>query len=153
MKFKLRTLEHTQIIAKEIASFIKDSNRFYTFLLYGNLGTGKTTLVREILKNLGWEKPVKSPTFSIVEEYSLPDKDVYHADLYRLKSLNDFEMLGLEINYSNPGILFVEWPEIIAEDIEGKIVEISIEMEKEQRNLEVRTDCDDFLACINRVDI
>lgn len=153
MKFKLITLEHTQIIAKEIASFIKDSNRFYTFLLYGNLGTGKTTLVREILKNLGWEKPVKSPTFSIVEEYLLPNKDIYHADLYRLKSLNDFEMLGLDINYSNPGILFVEWPEIIAEDIEGKIVEISIEMDNEQRNLEVRTDCDDFLACINRVDI
>jgi len=153
MKFKLITLEHTQIIAKEIASFIKDSNGFYTFLLYGNLGTGKTTLVREILKNLGWEKPVKSPTFSIVEEYSLPNKDVYHADLYRLKSLNDFEMLGLDINYSNPGILFVEWPEIIAKDIDGKIVEISIEMEKEQRNLEARTDCDDFLACINRVNI
>jgi len=153
MKFKLRTLEHTQIIAKEIASFIKDSNRFYTFLLYGNLGTGKTTLVREILKNLGWEKPVKSPTFSIVEEYLLPNKDIYHADLYRLKSLNDFEMLGLDINYSNPGILFVEWPEIIAKDIDGKIVEISIEMEKEQRNLEVRTDCDDFLACINRINI
>jgi len=108
MKFKLITLEHTQIIAKEIASFIKDSNGFYTFLLYGNLGTGKTTLVREILKNLGWEKPVKSPTFSIVEEYLLPNKDIYHADLYRLKSLNDFEMLGLDINYSNPGILFVE---------------------------------------------
>ena len=122
-------------------------------MLYGNLGTGQTTLVREILKNLGWEKPVKSPTFSIVEEYSFPNKDVYHADLYRLKSLNDFEMLGLEINYSNPGILFVEWPEIIAEDIEGKIIEISIEMDKEQRDLEVRTDCDDFLACINRVDI
>ena len=153
MKFKLITLEHTQIIAKEIASFIKDSNGFYTFLLYGNLGIGKTTLVREILKNLGWEKPVKSPTFSIVEEYLLPNKDIYHADLYRLKSLNDFEMLGLDINYSNPGILFVEWPEIIAKDIEGKIVEISIEMEKEQRNLEVRTDCDDFLACINRVNI
>lgn len=153
MKFKLITLEHTQIIAKEIASFIKDNNGFYTFLLYGNLGTGKTTLVREILKNLGWEKPVKSPTFSIVEEYLLPNKDIYHADLYRLKSLNDFEMLGLDINYSNPGILFVEWPEIIAKDIEGKIVEISIEMEKEQRNLEVRTDCDDFLACINRINI
>ena len=153
MKFKLITLEHTQIIAKEIASFIKDSNGFYTFLLYGNLGTGKTTLVREILKKLGWGKPVKSPTFSIVEEYLLPNKDIYHADLYRLKSLNDFEMLGLDINYSNPGILFVEWPEIIAEDIEGKIIEISIEMDKEQRNLEVRTDCDDFLACINRVNI
>ena len=43
--------------------------------------------------------------------------------------------------------------QVIAKDIEGKIVEISIEMEKEQRNLEVRTDCDDFLACINRVNI
>ena len=153
MQFRLRTLDHTQIIAKEIANFIKDSDGFYTFLLYGNLGTGKTTLVREILKNLGWRKPVKSPTFSIVEEYSLPNKDVYHADLYRLKSLNDFEMLGLDINYNNPGILFVEWPEIIANDIEGEIIEISIEMDKEQRNLKVRTDCDNFLACINRVNI
>ena len=153
MKFRLRTLDHTQIIAKEIANFIKDSDGFYTFLLYGNLGTGKTTLVREILKNLGWRKPVKSPTFSIVEEYSLPNKDVYHADLYRLKSLNDFEMLGLDINYNNLGILFVEWPEIIANDIEGEIIEISIEMDKEQRNLKVRTDCDNFLACINRVNI
>ena len=73
MKFRLKTLEHTQIIAKEIASFIKDSDGFYTFLLYGNLGTGKTTLVREILKKPWVEKTVKSPTFSIVEEV-LTDK-------------------------------------------------------------------------------
>ena len=92
----------------------------FTLFAVWQLGTGKTTLVREILKNLGWRKPVKSPTFSIVEEYSLPNKDVYHADLYRLKSLNDFEMLGLDINYNNPGILFVEWPEIIAKILKAK---------------------------------
>ena len=120
MKFRLKTLEHTQIIAKEIANFIKDSDGFYTFLLYGNLGTGKTTLVREILKNLGWRKPVKSPTFSIVEEYSLTNKDVYHADLYRLKSLNDFEMLGLDINYNNPEYCLLNGQELLPMILKAK---------------------------------
>ena len=153
MKFILKKLDHTEIIASEIAKFIRDSNGFYTFLLHGNLGTGKTTLVRANLKNLGWNKPVKSPTFSIVEEYSLPSKEIYHADLYRLKNSNDFEMLGLDINFHNPGILFVEWPEIIADDIEGVIVEIFIEMGRKHRSLEIKTVCDDFLTCINRINI
>ena len=134
MKFKLITLEHTQIIAKEIASFIKDSNGFYTFLLYGNLGTGKTTLVREILKNLGWENQLKVQLLVSLKNIHFQIK-IFITLTYRLKSLNDFEMLGLDINYSNPGILFVEWPEIIAKDIEGEILKYLLKWIKEQRNL------------------
>ena len=114
---------------------------------------GKTTLVRYILKDLGWNKSVKSPTFSIVEEYTLMNKDIFHADLYRLENLNDFEMLGLEINYSKPGVIFVEWPDIISKELQGKVISIRITMDKNIRFLEFETNCQDFLASIDRVNI
>ncbi len=153
MKFKLVSLQNTEAIATVIADYIRNSNNFCTFLLYGNLGTGKTTLVRYILKDLGWNKSVKSPTFSIVEEYTLMDKDIFHADLYRLENLNDFEMLGLEINYSKPGVIFVEWPDIISKELQGKVISIRIIMDKNIRFLEFETNCQDFLASIDRVNI
>ena len=73
MKFKLKHLSILKLLQRKSQALSKIAMGF-TFLLYGNLGTGKTTLVREILKNLGGRKPVKSPTFSIVEEYLLQIK-------------------------------------------------------------------------------
>ena len=112
MKKEAKSLLDTGKIAQKLATFIKKNNNFLIFYLKGNLGSGKTTLVREVLKCLGWSSPVKSPTFSIMEEYIIDDIDIYHADLYRLKTLNDFEMIVFEPNFRKSGVLFVELPEI-----------------------------------------
>jgi tRNA threonylcarbamoyladenosine biosynthesis protein TsaE len=79
-------------------------------LLTGELGTGKTTLTKGIVSGLGaaHENDVTSPTFTLVHVYGKPAK-VYHADLYRIETLHDFETLGMEDMFATPSIAILEW--------------------------------------------
>jgi tRNA threonylcarbamoyladenosine biosynthesis protein TsaE len=81
-------------------------------LLYGDLGSGKTTLTKGIVSGLGAakEEEVTSPTFTLVHVYGNAKK-VYHADLYRIESFHDFETLGLEDLFDQPGVVILEWSE------------------------------------------
>ena len=153
MKLIARSLDDTQLIAKEIASFIIQNRKFLVFYLEGNLGTGKTTLVRKILQNLGWNLPVKSPTFSILEEYNVGNLEIYHADLYRLNNPNDFEMLGFEPNFSKRGVLFIEWPQILQGFDNVTEISISIQIQNKDRIFEFASEDKEFLSSINRINI
>jgi tRNA threonylcarbamoyladenosine biosynthesis protein TsaE len=81
-------------------------------LLTGELGSGKTTLTKGIVAglNAAKEDEVTSPTFTLVHEYGSGGK-VFHGDLYRVESFHDFETLGLEDVFAQPGILILEWSE------------------------------------------
>ena len=81
-------------------------------LLTGDLGTGKTTLTKGIVSGLGAanEDDVTSPTFTLVHVYGKPAR-IYHADLYRIESLHDFETLGMEDMFSTPSVAILEWSE------------------------------------------
>jgi len=81
-------------------------------LLSGELGSGKTTLTKGIVAGLGVasEDEVTSPTFTLLHEYGSGRK-VYHGDLYRIESFHDFETLGLEDTFAEPGIVILEWSE------------------------------------------
>ena len=113
-KLTLRSLEDTKNLGQKIAKEIlkrKDKSAFIVFL-DGDLGTGKTTLVKEIIFALGIKEKVKSPTFTIIEPYELNNKNIYHIDLYRINDPSELEIIGLrEYLNESEAIIFIEWPE------------------------------------------
>ena len=153
MKIDISNLKQTESLGKQIGEFLINFNGLAIFYLDGNLGTGKTTLVREILKAMGWQGAVKSPTFSILEEYQIANKDVFHFDLYRLDSQNDFEMLGIDINANSRGIFFIEWPHKISKFNFGEEFFLKLSLSNRNRSIEFKTNNKKFLSCIDRINI
>jgi tRNA threonylcarbamoyladenosine biosynthesis protein TsaE len=82
--------------------------------LSGELGAGKTTLVRGCLRGLGWMGPVKSPTYTLVEHYPFSSLYFYHFDFYRFTDPDEWETAGLADCFRDDAVCFVEWPERVA---------------------------------------
>tara|TARA_Y100000741_G_scaffold331316_1_gene286553 strand:- start:841 stop:1245 length:405 start_codon:yes stop_codon:yes gene_type:complete len=78
----------------------------------GSLGAGKTTIIKNIIKNLEIEEMVTSPTFNIVRSYKKDDLDVYHVDLYRISSIHEFYDLDLPLFKENT-LFFIEWSDLL----------------------------------------
>ena len=110
-------------ISKIILDNIKHIN---IVLLKGDLGSGKTTLVKSILKKLGVNDEIKSPTFSIVNEYDHPSGPIYHFDLYRIEKIDELDVIGFEEYIDNSNICFIEWPEVGMEKIFGNYMQINL---------------------------
>lgn len=103
--------EQMPSIAKELFAKLNDSP---IMLFIGNLGAGKTTLIKEILNIAGVEEVVSSPTFSIVNVYeNAAKREIYHFDCYRLKNLEEALDIGMDEYIDSGNICLIEWPEII----------------------------------------
>lgn len=130
-------LESLQEIAALLIPKILE-HRIVTF--QGELGTGKTTLIKIICKQLGIEENVSSPTFSIINEYHNPDGNirVYHMDLYRLESEMEVINIGFEEYLDSGDLVFIEWPEIAQALLPSNSIGIHIEIfDKSRRKLKL----------------
>ena len=113
-KLTLSSLEDTKKLGQELAKEILKRKGEAAFIVFldGDLGTGKTTLVKEIIFALGVKEKVKSPTFTIIEPYELNNENIYHIDLYRIIDPTELEIIGLrEYLNESKAIIFIEWPE------------------------------------------
>ncbi|MDP3358383.1 MAG: tRNA (adenosine(37)-N6)-threonylcarbamoyltransferase complex ATPase subunit type 1 TsaE [Lutibacter sp.] len=130
------TLEELPAIAKEVIKSAKNK----VLLFYGEMGVGKTTLIKEIVKQLGSNDGVSSPTFSLVNEYHTVNGEiVYHFDFYRIN--NEYEALdiGVEEYFYSDCWCLIEWPEKIKNLVPLNSVTITITANSDQlRTIELR---------------
>jgi tRNA threonylcarbamoyladenosine biosynthesis protein TsaE len=105
--------------------------------LIGDLGAGKTTLARGILRGLGHVGAVKSPTYTLIEPYEPGGRSLYHLDLYRLGDPEELEYLGLRDLLAGEALILVEWPERAGTALPPADLELRITHAGEARDLEI----------------
>ncbi len=133
---KKYTLNELPQIAKEIIATANSK----ILLFYGKMGVGKTTLIKEIVKQLGSEDVVNSPTFSLVNEYysNLSD-NIYHFDFYRIESEEEALDIGIEEYFYSNNWCLIEWPNKVENllPLKATIITISINT-NQQRTIELK---------------
>ncbi len=108
LSFLLADENATLALAKRLAAQLKPGMVIY---LNGDLGAGKTCLVRGMLNALGYTGRVKSPTYTLLEPYHVGGLDLRHFDLYRIEDESEWELAGFRDEFDGNNILFIEWPE------------------------------------------
>lgn len=113
MNITIEKVEDWEKVINEIFPKIKYS----ILLLKGNLGAGKTTFTQNLLRIMGVKEQVSSPTYSIVNEYDILNKKIYHFDLYRMNSKKEVFDMGIEEYLDDNNFCIIEWPEIYEEEL------------------------------------
>ena len=117
--------------AKDFAKNLKQGD---VIVLSGDLGSGKTKFTEGILDFFGLREEISSPTFTIVNEYNANDINIYHFDVYRLSSSDEFYNIGGD-EYFSKGICIIEWGEIIKDALPSRYTKISFERDIDNENI------------------
>ncbi|MBF6629863.1 MAG: tRNA (adenosine(37)-N6)-threonylcarbamoyltransferase complex ATPase subunit type 1 TsaE [Comamonas sp.] len=129
----------TAAFATQLAGLAELRNAYVT--LHGDLGAGKTTFVRHLLRSLGVQGRIKSPTYAVVEPHETPDLQVWHFDFYRFDDPREWEDAGFRDIFAAEGLKLAEWPEKAASLTPQADLAIYIEaIDETQRRVILRTD-------------
>lgn len=134
-EIKLEKPEDAESVAKKILEATEGKN---VFVLEGQMGAGKTTLIKGFCKALGVEGQTSSPTFAVVNEYrTRSNEKIYHFDCYRLKSPLEALDIGCEEYFYSGNFCFIEWPEMLGELVPENAVKLKIEIKDNYRLISI----------------
>ena len=128
----------TAAFATQLAAALTHANLDACIALKGDLGAGKTTWVRHLLRALGVEGRIKSPTYAVVEPYSVQAGDVWHFDFYRFSDPREWEDAGFRDIFASPGLKLCEWPDNAAGVMPTPDLDLNIQVdEHDQRQVQL----------------
>jgi tRNA threonylcarbamoyladenosine biosynthesis protein TsaE len=147
LSFLLPDENATLALAQRIAAQLRPGMVIY---LHGDLGAGKTTLVRGVLNALGYAGRVKSPTYTLLEPYRAAGLDLRHFDLYRLHDEEEWEAAGFRDEFDGRNIFFIEWPEKAQGLLPQADIRIIFETLTHGRKVEIHANTDIGKQCLER---
>ncbi|WP_446811943.1 tRNA (adenosine(37)-N6)-threonylcarbamoyltransferase complex ATPase subunit type 1 TsaE [Methylomonas sp. 2BW1-5-20] len=134
MNITLETPEDTEALGAALWQALPEKCLLF---LYGELGAGKTTLVRGLLRAAGHQGAVKSPTYTLVEEYEIDGRRLFHFDLYRLKDPEELEWMGMDDYLNQDALCCIEWPQMGEGFLPAADLEVRLNYFQQQRSAEI----------------
>jgi tRNA threonylcarbamoyladenosine biosynthesis protein TsaE len=122
-----------------------------TIWLHGDLGAGKTTLSRGLLRRLGFEGKVKSPTYTLVEPYVISGLNLYHFDLYRFVDPEEWDAAGFREYFNQHSVCLVEWPEKASGLLPAPDIEICLAIDGAGRSASLSAHSEQGALCVERL--
>ena len=144
----LRDEAATRALGARLARVLKPGMSMY---LRGDLGSGKTTLVRGLLRGLGYEGRVKSPTYALVELYTISRLNLYHFDFYRFRDPKEWRDAGFSEYFNDASVCLVEWPEKAAGLLPAADVDIAFSIAGDARDVSLSAGSERGKACLKRL--
>lgn len=131
MEFNVKSLDDLIPIVREISTHFQHK----IILFEGEMGAGKTTFIKALVKEIGSSDEVSSPTFSLVNEYEIPNGKIFHFDLYRIKSEEEALDFGIEEYLDSGNLCLIEWPDKIRNLLPEKFHQIKISSKEQIRTI------------------
>lgn len=148
VELSVRDAEHMEALGACMGSALHNGQ---VLVFRGPLGAGKTTLIRGILRGLGYRERVTSPTYILVETYVVGEVSVYHFDLYRLHDTEELENIGVRDYMDGSGVCLVEWPEHAGTIFAHPDLETVIDRHNGQRRVQVCGYTDSGISIMDRL--
>ncbi len=127
MEIKIQNIETIREAARQFINANALQEKGIVIAFYGKMGAGKTTFIKALCEELGVEDVITSPTFAIVNEYTVDSQSIYHFDFYRIKKIEEVYDMGYEDYFYSGNLCLIEWPELIKELLPENALRVTIE--------------------------